>query len=173
MQSCCFGYKIYCFWTFSSPSASLDLKGPNNILSSKRQVLWMLSGITSSDVSCNSPYYNATNITEKLSETLANVNELIERKRCTDPLCKFTCLYFFFSRCAQLAIRRQGHAAQSKIQLKCYHKHLLFQKVLPFPGCPFYFVPHTENFFGQQSVAAVFIIATDFLVRDAAVSWFI
>ena len=28
VQSCCFAYKTYCFLTFSSPSASLDLKVP-------------------------------------------------------------------------------------------------------------------------------------------------
>ena len=28
VQSCCFAYNTYCFLTFSSPSASLDLKVP-------------------------------------------------------------------------------------------------------------------------------------------------
>ena len=33
VQSCCFSYKKnYCFLTFSSPSASLDLKVPNAVV---------------------------------------------------------------------------------------------------------------------------------------------
>ena len=31
VQSCCFAYKTYCFLTFSSPYASLDLKVPKKI----------------------------------------------------------------------------------------------------------------------------------------------
>ena len=31
VQSCCFVYKTYCFLTFSSPSASLDLKVPESL----------------------------------------------------------------------------------------------------------------------------------------------
>ena len=30
MQRCCLAYETYCFFTFSLPSASLDLKVPNN-----------------------------------------------------------------------------------------------------------------------------------------------
>ena len=37
VQSCCFVYKTYCFLTFSSPSASLDLKVPIRELKQQRR----------------------------------------------------------------------------------------------------------------------------------------
>lgn len=65
----------------------------------------MLSGIYQVAARATGLAKNATNVREMLSETLANVNDLIERKRCTELVYKFN-FSVSLSRCAQLAIRR-------------------------------------------------------------------